>query len=314
MFILVLFVLIVFPVEAQTGAREGLKTVFETVIPSILPFSVAASAVVYSGMAQRLGQFFLPMARLMGINPYGITALLCSFLGGYPTGCRVVCDMYKEGLIDKSEGERMLAYANNGGLIFALNICGRQVFGKSSTGWAVFSASVTAVFITALILGRSTVKDIIPCKKEKPPFMATLGKSVANGGGVIINIASSFVVFYAVANALRLERAPFFEGVFEMTKGIMYAGRADNLPLAAFFFTIGGIGVFSQSAAICSEYDLSLKWYVKGRLVSAALAFLITYLISGEAFVGKDVVLFSALAVAAVICAVKAIKKLYASA
>lgn len=314
MFILVLLVLILFPDEAQAGAREGLQVAFDSVIVSVLPFSVMASAVVYSGTAQRLGRFFVPVARLMGINPYGITALICSFLGGYPTGCRVVCDMYREGLIDKAEGEKMLAYANNGGIVFALNICGSRAFGSAKAGWTVLFVSAFSALVTAKVMGRSTVKEVEFYKKEKPPFMATVGKSVASGGGVIINIAASFVVFYAIAGALALDRIPLAAGAFEMTKGIMHAGGAQSLPLAAFFFTLGGVGVFSQSAAIVSEYDMSLKWYVKGKILSAAIAFAITYLISGGIFVGKETIAFSLLALTVVVCAVKVIKKLYASA
>ncbi len=314
MFVLVLIILILFPNEAQAGAREGLEVAFETVIVSILPFSVMSCALVYSGFCERAGRFFAPIARLLGINPYGLTALVTGFLGGYPTGCKMVCDMHKEGLIDKMECEKMLAYANNGGLIFALNVCGGALFHSKRAGLGIFSASVIATIITATVLGKSDVREICLVKKEKLPFMAVLGKSVVSGGGVILNVASSFVVFYALSNALGLYKAPLLEGCVEMTKGIMHAGEVENLPLAAFFFTLGGVGVFAQSAAICSEHNLSLRWYVKGKVLSAAIAFIITYLLSGEAFIGKDIALLSLLAVLAVIASLRIIKKLYAKA
>ena len=313
MFILMLIILIVFPFDAQIGAREGLKTAFETVIPSVLPFSVGVSALVYSGMAQKLAQLLLPLARIFGINPYGMGIFVCSFLSGYPTGCKMVCDMYKAELLDKAEAEKILAYANNGGIIFALNVCG-GVFGNQRAGLVIFLISVAATFVVAVMLGQSQAKDVCTQKNKKLPFMAVMGKAVASAGGVILNITASFVVFYALCNALKLNKLPFIEGCVEMTKGIMYAGGVKSLPLGAFFFTLGGVGVLSQSAAICSECDLSLKWYIKGKIISSLLAFLLGYLISGDGFLTKDIILFSVLALIAVGCAIRIIKKLYASA
>ena len=97
-----------------------------------------------------------------------------------------------------------------------------------------------------------------------------------------------------------------------MTKGLMYAGKINSLPLAVFFFTLGGVGVFSQSAAICSECDLSMKGYLKGKAVSSVIAFIIAHLIFGDAFIGKDIIIFSFLVTLAVIASSKVIKKLYA--
>ncbi len=314
MFVLVLIILILFPDAAQKGALEGLEIAFKTVIPSVLPFSVVSCALVYSGVIEKIGRALFPLAKLMRINPCGTAALLAGLLGGYPTGCKMVCDMHKEGLIDKQESEKMLGYVNNGGLVFALSVCGEALFHSKRTGLLIFCISGASALVAAVILGRSDECKLIAAKKEKLPFMAVLGKSIASGGGVILNIASSFVVFYALSNALGLYKVPLLEGCVEMTKGIMHAGEVENLPLAAFFFTLGGVGVFAQSAAICSEHNLSLRGYVKGKVLSAAIAFIITYLFSGEAFIGKDIALLSLLAALAVIASLRIIKKLYAKA
>lgn len=314
MFVLVLIVLILFPGRAQAGAEEGLRVAFETVIPSILPFSVVSCALVYSGMTRNAARFLAPLSGRLGLNPYGVAVFLTGLLGGYPTGCKMVCDLYKEGLEDREECERMLSYVNNGGLIFALDVCGGIMFKSKRAGLVLFAVSAVSAFITALVLGRSNRREIRWAKKEKPPFMATLGRSVASGGGVVLNVVSSFVVFYAVSNALGLERVPFLEGCAEMTRGITYAGGTGNLPLATFFFTLGGVGVFSQSAAICSEYSLSMRGYVKGKIVSSAIAFLIMGIIVNRPFFGKEIAVLSLCAVTVIVIAVRTIKKLYAEA
>lgn len=315
MFVLVLIILLVFPREAQEGAREGLRVAFETVIPSIVPFAIASAALVYSGAVQKASALCAPLFSMLKLNPYGAVAFFTGLSGGYPTGCKTACDMYREGLIDKTECEKMLSYVNNGGIIFAMNICGSMAFGSKSAGLTVFFASAVSALITGLIIGRSNKCEASePHEKEKLPFIAVLGKSVASGGSVIINIASSFVVFYALTNALQLKKVPILAGIFEVTQGVMYSGEMNFLPLAAFFFAFGGIGVFAQSAALCSEHDISLKKYAAGKILSAIIAFLLTYVIVNRPFSGKEIILFSVFALAVIIGAIKLIKKLYASA
>lgn len=315
MFVLVLIVLLVFPNAAQEGAKEGLKVAFESVIPSVVPFAVVSSALIYSNAAEKIGNLINPLFSKFHINPYGAVAFFTGLLGGYPTGCKTVCDMYREGIVDKAECEKMLAYVNNGGVIFAINVCGSMAFGSKRAGLAVFFVSALSSFITGLFLARSTETVAMQHRtNKKMPLMAILGRSVASGGSVIINIASSFVVFYALINALGLKRLPLLAGMCELTKGIMYSGELKLLPLAAFFFTFGGIGVLAQSAALCSEYDISLKKYVAGKIIAAIIAFVIMYAFVNMPFAGKEILLFSVCAFVAVIGAIKLIKKLYASA
>ena len=313
MFIAVLFILILFPNEAQAGAREGLKVAFETVTVAILPFAVVSSALIYSGFAKRVGDFFAPFFKRLKLHPYGATALITGLLGGYPTGCKIACEMYSEGLIDKEECEKILSYTNNGGLIFALNVCGDAMFKDKSAGAIIFAASALSAVLTGLVLARGDYREKVG-ETKKLPTLAAMGKSIASGGSVILNIVSSFIVFYAVASALRLSNMPLLEGAFEMTKGVAYAGKIKSIPLAAFFFSLGGLGVFAQSAAICSEYDIKLKKYVKGKLIQAVMAFCIAYLIANRPFFGKEILLFSALAIVAVVFSIITIKKLYAEA
>ncbi|MBQ8540726.1 MAG: hypothetical protein IJ435_04540 [Clostridia bacterium] len=313
MFIAVLFILILFPEEAQMGAIDGLKAAFETVTVAILPFAVVSSALIYSGFAKKMGDFCAPLFKRLKLHPYGATALITGLLGGYPTGCKIACEMYGEGLIDKEECEKILSYTNNGGLIFALNVCGNAMFQDKRAGVIIFIASTVSALLAGLIFARGDY-SVKTGENKKLPLMAALGKSIASGGSVVLNIVASFIVFYAVASALRLDNVPFLEGIFEMTKGVAYAGKIKNIPLAAFFFSLGSLGVFAQSAAICSEYDISLKKYVQGKLLQATGAFLVAYLIVNRPFFGKEIVLFSFLAVVGVIFSIKAIKKLYAKA
>ncbi len=309
MFVAVLFILILFPYEAQQGAMEGLKVAFETVTVAILPFAVVSGALVYTGFPKVLGNLCAPLFNRLHLHPYGATAFIMGLLGGYPTGCKLACEMYGEGLINKEECEKIIAYTNNGGLVFALNVCGGAMFESKEAGVVIFASAAVGAFITGLFMSRGNYSINVAESKKLPTFTA-LGKSLGAGGSIILNIAASFIVFYAVANALGLHRVPFIEGIFEMTKGIAYAAKIKSVPMGAFFFSLGGAGVFAQCAAICSEYSLSLKKYVAGKLLQAVIAFALAYLICNRPYFGKDILLFSLFALLAVVFSAKAIKKL----
>ena len=278
MFFMVCIILLAFPEKATIAAAEGLEVALKTVVVSVLPFSIAASAIIYSGKAAHMVRCITPLLKRIKINPYGIIALFMGFLGGYPTGCKIVCDLYRENRISKSSAEKMLAYVNNGGIMFALNVCGRNFFSSQKGGWIIFIASVMGAVASMLIMGRDEWTAVTEEEYKKRPPGAIWGKSIASGGMVILNVMASFIVMYAVMGAVGLEKMPVISGFFEMTKGVMYAGEIKSLALGALFFSVGGVGVWLQSSALCGEWDISLKHYFGGKIISGVVAFLITYL------------------------------------
>ncbi len=283
MFLIVCIVLLIFPDAAAEGAREGLQVGFSTVVCSILPFAVAASALIRSGQGDAIGIMCSPFFKRLRLNPYGAIAFFSSALGGYPTGAGAVCDMYEEGLIDKKEAENILAYANNGGIIFAVNIIGKMGFSSAFAGVLVWVFQLLGALITGCIMSKDSTntrfraQEVKLRKKEKPSYMAVFGKSIASGGIMLVNIVSAFVVFYAMIQALGLEKYPFLAGLCEIVKGINYASEINSLPLAALFFAFGGVSVFVQCGAVCAKHDFKMTKCIVGKALTGVFAYIFTY-------------------------------------
>lgn len=278
MFLLVCIVLLCFPQATASGAKEGIKTALEVVIPSVLPFLIIAQGMIYTGMCEKLSAKCAPLFTLLKLNPNAAAPFLASLLAGYPTGCKVVCEMYKDGLIQKEEAEDMLAFVNNGGVIFALNVCGQTAFSSLKSGWAVFAVQIISSLITGMILTSKRKYPQITQKERKLSFLSSFGKSIASGGSVIVNIISAFVVFYALMEAFNIKKIPFLGGLCEITKGIIKAGENNNLPLAAALFSFGGLCVFAQSASFAAEGDLKLHKFFIGKLLSFILSFVLMWI------------------------------------
>ena len=279
MFLLVCIVLLIRPDEASKGALEGLRVAFEMVLPQILPFGVCAQGLIYTGFCEKAAKLLKPFMRFIGINEGCSAPFVISLVAGYPSGCKAVCDMYKENMITKDEAEDFLSFCNNGGIIFALSICGKKAFGSVWAGVIIFLVQIVSSLVTAKLLIKKREDGDKGVRYKKIPPIEAMGKSIASGGSVIVNILSAFIVFYALGEALNLSKIPFLYGLWEMTKGIQIAGEWGSIPLVAFFFSFGGLSVFAQSASFSSEGELKLTKLFVGKIITASLALLITHLV-----------------------------------
>lgn len=284
MFFIVCVILLFFPDAATNGAREGLNVGLEKVVCAVVPFAIAATAMVKSGGGRMIGSVFSPIFRLLRLNPYGATAFFSSALGGYPTGAAVVGEMYCEELIEKDEAEDMLSYVNNGGIIFAVNVIGK-IFGIKN-GIAIWICQLIAALVSGCLLSQKSDRvlfvkeEIKKYKNRKINHMAIWGQSIVAGGGIILNILASYVVFYAVCDAAGIDKVPFFAGLAEVVKGVNYAEKMNSLPLAALFFAFGGLNVFVQSCAVCAKYDFGMKKCFAGKVLTGITAYVLTCTLS----------------------------------
>jgi sporulation integral membrane protein YlbJ len=281
--------IIFFPERSALGAAEGLRLAAESAIVSLLPFAVFSSAVISSGLdrvfAAVVSKVFV---RLFNVSPYGAAAFVTGLLGGYPSGVKAVCDIYDKRLITREEAEKLLAFCNNSGIVFILSAAGIGAFKSLKAGILLYSVHLLSAVVTGIVMrgsgfGSGTMsvrEEWEKYKKEKPSPMSVLGKSISSSGSAMINVASSIIVFNAIISVFRLENVPLLCGLTEMTKGVFLAGDMGSLPLGALFLSWGGMSVHAQTAAITSKYDFKLKKYFLGKGISAAIAFVVTYLLT----------------------------------
>ena len=281
MFILVCVLLLLFPMKASLGAVKGIRMAWENVIASIIPFLAFMQAMIYTGKVEKWTRGVKRIFNFLRINEKSAVPFCVSLLAGYPSGGKIVCDMYERGKITKREAESFLAYCNNGGVVFALSVIGGKFFESYITGIVIFLSQIAA----ALMLGRVFYTE--PSEKKtgneikKVPLFGALGKSIASMGDVIGNILASFIVFHAIIGALELDKTPVLCGLVELTGGIMEAGRCSDAPLAAFFFSFGSLSVMAQVAAFSSQYELKMKKYFFGKILSGLISALLTFVFAG---------------------------------
>lgn len=294
--------------DVQAAGKEALKLCAELIIPSLFPFFVLSLLLNRLGFPEVLSTALSPIAaKLFHVSGEGASALIIGLTGGYPLGAAYIADMLNTGVIDKCEGERLLAFCNNSGPAFIMGAVGCGVFSSSRVGVFLYIVHVFAAVITGVII-RFIVHDRTYSVKRKKrhilpsvSFGDALTESVRSAVTAILNVCGFVVIFSVLVGMLdsngvfslavgqiashttwelKATRA-LLTGLIELGSGIG-AMRGINLSrgtlsLAAFLVGWGGISVHFQTASVLVGSGTKGVLHFAGRLMSAFIGGIIAY-------------------------------------
>lgn len=304
--VLAAFVLLVaMPAEAAAGARRGLDVCAGVIVPSLLPFMIFSRLLTALGVPQALAALSRPLLGRLGISPYAAAPLFLGFTGGYPVGAASLGTLVRDGMLTRSEGERILPWCNNTGPAFIVGAVGSGVFGSGRLGLALYLCHILAALTLALCSARRTHHAVPPPVAAAPPrsFVQAFPDSVRDAAAATVGICA-FVVFFSVLAALLralgllgglalgLSRCtgaePQFSlalctGLLELGSGIgAMAGlpvTPENLALAAFLLGFGGLSVHCQTLSVLADTNIKCARHFVGRILHGALSALYVWLL-----------------------------------
>lgn len=280
-------VLLLFPAYSADGVRAGLSLCAHAVIPALFPFTVLTPLLCRSSEALFRGRGRAQTAALTVSFAVGL-------LTGFPIGAMAVCDFYRDGILPREQAERAVGIAGGCGPAFLVGYLGRNLCGSAAVGWCFVLAQIIACLAAALLFfhgkGFYTEAPVPASARQSARQLAhsvpALTDAVREGIEKMFSVCG-FVVFFSAlrglaaegAAALGLPRAviAFLCGLLEMTGGLsdLAAALPDapalRLPLSAFLACSGGFCVFLQTAALVRGAGLSMRYYVRERLVCGLL-------------------------------------------
>lgn len=269
-------------------SKDALNICFEMIVPTLFPFFICSSLLIYSGFCEVMAKAFrFCMYPLFRVASAGSSAFVLGIVSGYPLGAVTAGELYENNYLSKSEAERLLAFCNNSGPLFILGSVGAAVYADMRIGTAMYVTHILAA-VTVGILFRFYGRK----KHSSPPTTMT---SPERSVGEIFEIALSSgirsiltvcgaVLFFSVASRLILDMLPIggmanavVSGIAEFVTGTVKVAALDiptakKLIITAAIVGFAGMSVHVQVMAVIARYRLSLVPYIIGKALHGVIS------------------------------------------
>lgn len=192
-------------------------------------------------------------------------------------GARTVGQLRAAGLCGREEGVCLLTCCNNAGPAFIFGVAGLGCFGSLHAGAALYAIHIGSAALVGLLHRRrgGSSAGALPAIIRMRPSQALID-AVQSAAGAMVQVCA-FVVFFLTA--LRLLTGltgwshPALLGFFELTNGILrLPPTRAGFVWAAALLGWGGLSVHCQTAAVLRGAGLSLRPYLRGKALQAALS------------------------------------------
>lgn len=265
--------LCLYPEVCKEAVRSSIRLCGTAVIPSLFPFFVVSKLLLATLGGKLRG--FSWMKCIFGVSAQCGSALIMSFLGGYPVGVHCVATLYREGRITKRDAQQALLFCNNSGPAFFVSIVGAGVLKSVRLGLVLYLIHILAAVTVGRLVcvrggGTVTVRRI--CDEERP-FSQALVSAVGETAEALLQICA-YVALFSVLTALLRLLVPLPSvcyGLLELTGGILALKESDFVA-AAFFMGWGGLCVHLQAMSIWQKADLHCGGYFAAKLLHGVLS------------------------------------------
>lgn len=298
-YLLLIIIILSRPEATFQYAYEGLYQWASKMVPTLFPFMMISSIMVYSGADLELGRMLSHVLRkIYRYSSYGLYAIFMGFFCGFPMGAKVVSDLYDKEKISKSEAEALLAFCNNIGPAYFMGIIMPllRACGYHNTLPFVFGMyGIPAIY--GIVIGRfhaarteMTGVTMKSSRGEEHSLAATLKKSCVDNTQSFI-VLGGYITF---ANAFRifLDFMPLsgnckniLSSFLEIIGGVQAIYTTTLLPNQKVFWVMtalcfGGISCILQTSSFLEKSGLPISHYLKHKvlatLISAAYYWLLT--------------------------------------
>ncbi|GFI21779.1 sporulation integral membrane protein YlbJ [Lachnospiraceae bacterium] len=309
-YLLLIIIILSRPDAAFQYAYEGLYQWATKMVPTLFPFMMISSIMVYSGADLELGRMLNRILKyIYRYSSYGLYAIFMGFFCGFPMGAKVVSELYETKRLSKTEAETLLAFCNNIGpayfvgiIIPILHTCGHHQILPFLFGMYGIPAlyGIFIQYITAASKNKNPKKQNIDIyfvnsnqnslETSKISLITALKKSCIDNTQSLI-VLGGYITF---ANAFRilLDFVPLslnsknvLSSFLEIIGGVQ-AIYITSIPPAQKIFWImtvlcfGGISCILQTSSFLEKTGLSIVSYLKHKIIltiiSASYYFILT--------------------------------------
>lgn len=287
--VLGVMVLMIFPQAAAEGIAGGLESAAKLLIPSLFPFMVMSSFIIRSGAYEWFGKVLAPVTKIFfGLPAAASSAVILSFIGGFPIGAKCTKLLYQNGKITNRQAERMLCFCVCSGPAFLVTAIGTIMLHSITAGIILYLSQIVSGILLGIIsrwICRSQQEEtnVSDTEHEKESsILQAFILSCSDGAKAIIELTAlvaMFAMLIRILSVLGMENT-FITLLLEVTtacKNIVNAGYP--LWLLALATGYGGLCVHFQIFHLLKEMNVNKIRFELFRIANAVVAAVITYLI-----------------------------------
>lgn len=297
-------------------ALSGLNLWYNKMIPSLLPFMILSSIMIRMKLTEKFAALFYPIIHpIFRVSKNACYAIVLGFLCGFPMGAKVIGELHQNKLINKREGEFLLAFCNNIGPVyfcsFVIPLLHRELLlpyligmygipllygwvlrhtiykdltSKASIPW---SAEKHIQGHSELVVCNAS-NLLIECKNNgnllehiDGAIHSSLQSILALGGYMILFNMMNLLPHVLVGNPI-----PVLAPVLEITSGLNLL--QETMPLYALLILhFGGFSCIAQTYSCIKNNPLSIGKYVLHKIILTILAaayYILWYVLSPDGF------------------------------
>ena len=314
--VLIIYEIIKDPTKSINSAKEGLNIWLNILIPSLFPFIFITDLLISFGIVSLFTKYLEPiMNPLFKVSGIGIFPLSMNIMSGYPVGSRITSKIRAEGLISRTEANRLICFTSTSGPLYVLGTVGTGMLGLPELGLLLILPHYLGAITNGLILSLYSPKEreetIIELQykhtisnKKNLSFGSVISKAVKDGMDSMIMIGGLVIIFSVIIDILI--SSPLFSlltnyiskaintepevvkgitaGIVEITNGCNSVSKL-NIPtinkilIINFIIGWGGFSVHSQAMSFISKTDIKTAIYIFSKFFHGVFSSLYTYLI-----------------------------------
>lgn len=145
--------MVLYPKDSLTAALQGLAIWWDILFPALFPFLVISEILLGFGVVHFFGTLLDPLMRpIFRVPGIGGFVMAMGLISGYPVGARLTSQLWEQKLVNKVEGERLVAFTTTADPIFLIGAVAVGFFHQVELAAILVLSHYGSCFIVGFIM------------------------------------------------------------------------------------------------------------------------------------------------------------------